>query len=98
MPFLLSSTIGMAPACGQQYTVPLLRNLTLALMKKGVEGEQKEEGISPHYMKEKVAKPKVRNPQSLPPAAGRESKGVCDGHLMGLSPPAWAGGVSDQAR
>ena len=65
--------------------VLLLRNLTPALMKRWVEEQQKEEGISLWYMKEKVANPRVRNPQSLPPVAGRESKGVCDGDLTGLS-------------
>lgn len=55
----------------------------LALMKRGVEEERKEERNSLWYIKEKVAKTRVRNPQSLPPAAGRESNGVCDGDLMG---------------
>lgn len=85
MPFLLCCTRGFAPACGQQYTLPPLRNLALALMKRGAEEEEKEEGISLWYMKEEVAKPTVTNPQSPSTAAGRESKGVFDSDLMGSS-------------
>lgn len=57
----------------------------LTLVKRGVKEEQKEEGISFWYMREKVAKPRVRNPQSLPPVSGGERKGVCDSDLMGPS-------------
>lgn len=50
-----------------------------------MELEKKGEEISLWYLKEKVANPRVENPQSLPPAAARESKGICVGDIMGLS-------------
>lgn len=76
MHFLLCCTSGMAPAHGWKCTVPLLWNLELASIKRRVEVEKKGEGefqrISLWYLKEKAANPRGGNPQSLPPAFGKQ--------------------------